>query len=448
MKRRHFLKYSGLGAAGFTFAACSPTSKGNSPQPSPVAKDFGKPEKTTLKIGYVPTLASAPLWIAQEKGIFARYGLTVTLKKQPSWQALERDLLGWQVDAAQALYPLPLAVKFRSKPASMVALMALNLNGGAITFSERVWKAGLRPAVEYIQWAEFGDSYAAYLRDRKQPLSYGIESPIAMEALLYRYWLGAIGVDPDNAIKLEIVGPTRLAEKLKAGTLEGYAGSAPWNQQAVQDKLGFTTYLSRDIWKGHPGKILAAMEGWVDQHPNAAKALVAALIEACQFCDDPKNQAEVVQILAKPEALNSSPEWLIPNLSGNYLLSHHDRDRYTIYRPDLNIFHYKSTDYLKPPDQANYLWQSHGVWALTQLIRWRLVNLTDYPKDADRQLAKLYPLKTYQAAAQALGIKLPKETMKTEAAHLFVDRRGFDPSQPVAYLNQFTLRANCPQFFT
>lgn len=447
MKRRQFLKYSGLGTAGFSLAACSQASQESSPQPSPVAKDFGKLEKTTLKIGYVPTLAASPLFIAQEKGFFGRYGLTVTLKKQPSWQAIEGDLLNWQVDAAQALYPLPLAVKFRSKSASMVALMALNLNGGAITFSEQAWQAGLRPAVEYIQWAEFGEDYAAYLRDHKKPLSYGIESPIAMEALLYRYWLGAIGIDPDNAIKLEIVGPTRLAEKLKAGAIDGYAGSAPGNQQAVQEKLGFTTYLSRDIWKGHPGKILATMEGWVSQHPNAAKALVAALIEACQFCDDPKNQAEIVQILAKPEALNSSPSWLIPNLSGHYLLSHHDRDRYTIHRPDLNIFHYKSTDYLKPPDQANFLWQSHGIWALTQLIRWRLVNLTEYPQDANQQITKRYPLKTYQAAAQALGIKIPKETMKPEPAHLFVDRRGFDPTQPVAYLNQFTIRANQPQFF-
>lgn len=447
MKRRQFLKYSGLGTTGFIFAACSPASKVSLPQLSPVPRDFGKLEKTTLKIGYVPTLASAPLLIAQEKGFFARYGLRVTLKKQASWQAIESDLLNWQVDAAQALYPLPLAVKFRSKPASLVALMALNLNGGAITFSEQAWKAGLRPAVEYIQWAEFGDSYATYLLDRKQPLSYGIESPIAMEALLYRYWLGAIGIDPDRAIKLKIVGPTRLGEKLKAGIIDGYAGSAPWNQQAVQEKIGFTTYLSRDLWKGHPGKILAAMEGWVNQHPNSAKALVAALIEACQFCDDPQNQAEVVGILAQPETLNSPPDWITPNLTGHYLLSHQDRDRYTIYRPDLNIFHYKSTDYLSPPDQANFLWQSHGVWALTQLIRWRLVNLTEYPQDAEQQLAKLYPLKTYQAAAQALGIKLPKETMKPEAAHLFVDHRGFDPTQPVAYLNQFTLRANRPQFF-
>jgi nitrate/nitrite transport system substrate-binding protein len=445
MKRRQFLKYSGLGATGFTFVAYCPGSTASSPQKSPIAQDFGKPEKTTLKIGYVPTLEAAPFLVAQAKGLFARYGLTVTLQKQPSWQAGEADLLNWQVDAAQALYALPLAAKFRSKSASVVALMVLNLNGGGITLSNSAWKAGLRPGVEYVQLAEFGNDYLAYLRDRKQPLSYGIESPIAMEALLYRYWLGAMAIDPDNAVKLEVVGPRRLTEKLKAGAIDGYAGSAPWNQKAVQDKLGFTVNLSRDIWKGHPGKILATMEGWANQHPNTAKALVAALLEASLFCDDPNNKVELVQILA--DALDVQPEWITPTLTGTYLLSHQNSDRYRIYRPDSNIFHYKSTSYLKAPDHANYLWQSHAVWALTQLIRWRLVNINDYPKDADQLLAKLYPLKIYKAAAQSLGIKVPKETMKPEAANLFIDRRDFDPTQPVAYLGQFTLRASRPQFY-
>jgi nitrate/nitrite transport system substrate-binding protein len=115
MKRRQFLKYSGLGATGFTFVAYCPGSNASSPQKSPIAQDFGKPEKTTLKIGYVPTLEAAPLLVAQAKGLFERYGLTVTLKKQPSWQAGEADLLNWQVDAAQALYALQMIEPFHYK---------------------------------------------------------------------------------------------------------------------------------------------------------------------------------------------------------------------------------------------------------------------------------------------------------------------------------------------
>jgi nitrate/nitrite transport system substrate-binding protein len=441
MKRRQLLHYGVLGSAGFAIAACNPASLPETSTPLKT-NPFGKPEKNTLKISYVPSLDAAPLIIAQEKGLFERYGLNVTLKKQANWQNIEGDLINWQVDAAQAPYSLPLVAQYRSKPAAIAALMITNLNGGAIVLSDKAWQAGLRPGVEYTQFSELSRDYADYARDRAKPLQYAVESPTSMEALLLRYWLAAMTLDPDREIKLAIHNPNQLADKLQAGLIDGYAGSAPWNQKAIAANKGFAPYLSRDLWKGHPSKILATMQGWLDKHPQTAQALIAAVLEACQYCDRPQNQAEVVQILADTPYLNLDPALIAPSLSGNYPLSYQNRDRYTLDRPDVNVFHFKETNYLKVPDHANYPWQSHAVWTLTQLVRWQLVDLKTYPKNAAKQIAKLYPLAPYKKVAEVLGIELPKGTSKPESELLFVDRRGFDPAQPLAYLSQFTLRAD------
>ena len=38
----------------------------------------------------------------------------------------------------------------------------------------------------------------------------------------------------------------------------------------------------------------------------------------------------------------------------------------------------------------------------------------------------------------------PKDDYKVEPPEVFIDRKGFDPSDPVGYLNSFEIRANRP----
>jgi nitrate/nitrite transport system ATP-binding protein len=55
------------------------------------AISMGNIEKTNLTIGYIPLTDCAPFAIAQEKGLFAKYGLDVTLSKENSWNDLAED---------------------------------------------------------------------------------------------------------------------------------------------------------------------------------------------------------------------------------------------------------------------------------------------------------------------------------------------------------------------
>jgi nitrate/nitrite transport system substrate-binding protein len=46
-----------------------------------------------------------------------------------------------------------------------------------------------------------------------------------------------------------------------------------------------------------------------------------------------------------------------------------------------------------------------------------------------------------------MGIKCPKDDYKIEPSTAFIDKKSFDPSDPVGYLNSFPIRANAPSRF-
>ncbi len=109
--------------------------------------------------------------------------------------------------------------------------------------------------------------------------------------------------------------------------------------------------------------------------------------------------------------------------------------------PDFQIFHFQPTDYLQSPNHANFLWHSHAIWVITQMVRWNQRNLTDYPQDANTIVEELYPTEAYADVAKEFGLLMPKEQMKVERSAVFLDRVSFDPAKADEYLNTFELRA-------
>jgi nitrate/nitrite transport system substrate-binding protein len=463
MKRRQFIQSSTFTLASFTIAACTQTASKHFSQP---AVKFGKLEKTDLTIGYLSTLDLLPLAIAQEQGLFKKYGLNVTLVKQPTWEKLQQELSAGKLDAAQTLFAMPLWAYFsedrsakqeeekddnqkkgkKAKPIT-VALMGTNINGNSISWGEAAWKAGMRPHLDYNTAQEVADGYNKYLREVKTPPSFAISHPASMANYTTRYWLGSIGIDAERYLNIQVLEPKEISAGLKSGKIAGYATDELFNQKAIADKQAFTTYIDRDIWRGHPEKVLATLDSWLEDHPNTAKAMMAAVLEGCQFCEHTENNKLLAPSLAKGDYVESGLNQWKSVLAGNYNYGGLDGKARIVKTPDFQIFHSQPTNYLKAPNHANFLWHSHAVWVLTQMVRWHQLKLTDYPKNADVTIKKLYPTAPYGDVAKAFGLNLPKGFLKLEAAGMFIDRLAFDPNQPIEYLNNFELRAGRPQLY-
>lgn len=97
-------------------------------------------EKTHIELGFIPLTDSAPLAAAKTLGFFEEEGLDVRLTAQASWANVRDRLAAGLLDGAHMLGPMAVAqsLGLGSDATAIVAPMALNLNGSAITVSTAV----------------------------------------------------------------------------------------------------------------------------------------------------------------------------------------------------------------------------------------------------------------------------------------------------------------------
>jgi len=95
-----------------------------------------------------------------------------------------------------------------------------------------------------------------------------------------------------------------------------------------------------------------------------------------------------------------------------------------------------------PEEHSTFLWRSRSIWMMTQAARWGQIK--EFPKNAEELASKGWRTDIYREVAQEMGITCPKEDFKIEPPEAFIDQKGFNPSDPVGYLNSFEIRANRP----
>jgi nitrate/nitrite transport system ATP-binding protein len=366
-------------------------------------------EKTNLNIGFVPTTDSAPLIVAKETGLFAKYGLEVTLSKEISWKAIAAGVATGKLDAAQMVAGMPLSLTlgaYNKPPVPIVTALTLSRNGNAITLSKELYNQGVRTLADF----------KAAIEQNKDPIyKLGVVYPSSMQNLMLRYWLASGGIDPDRDVSVNIVSPSEMVEHLRSGDLDGYCVGEPWNSVAVNEDLGFVIASDRQLWWGHPEKVLGVREEWVNQNHQTHTALIKASIEACQYCDDSRNQDEILALLSKEEYLGLSAAY-----TGKFELP-----SAKIKRWGYNHFY---------TDKSNYPDPEEGLWLLTQMARWGII---PFPKNWVTILERVRRIDLFGEAARELGIlDIGHDRRPIE----MFDDTIFDPDDPLEYLNSLKIK--------
>jgi len=103
------------------------------------------PEVTKARLGFIALTDAAPLFVAKEKGLFAKYGMSdVSVEKQASWGTTRDNLVlgseGNGIDGAHILTPMPYLITAgkvtqNNQPTPMYILARLNLDAQAISVS-------------------------------------------------------------------------------------------------------------------------------------------------------------------------------------------------------------------------------------------------------------------------------------------------------------------------
>jgi ABC-type nitrate/sulfonate/bicarbonate transport system substrate-binding protein len=302
----------------------------------------------SLQVGFVPLTDCAPLAMAKELGLFSKYNLEVQLKRELGWATIRDKIIHGELDAAHALAGMPFAATLGlgSAPCECITGLILGLNGNAITLSSELWKNGVRDAKSLRE---------VILRLRgKKTFTFGIPFPYSSHNFLLRRWLSSGGIDPQKDVQIVVVPPPQMFANLKAGNLDGYCVGEPWNSIAVQSRVGWCVDTSVGLASGHPEKVLMVRSRFAVERATEHLALIASLIEACAYCDQPENAEHVISVLSRPEYLNLPSASLRKSIAGPFDFGH-GRVQKTV---GFHIFH---------RDEANEPSAEKAGWVLTAM---------------------------------------------------------------------------------
>lgn len=284
-------------------------------RPAPTSL-VGRRRHRPLRVGFVPLIDCAPLVMAQELGLFAKYGLSVHLSREIGWATVRDKIVYGELDAAHALAAMPMAAVFGAGSIACDCLtgLVLNLNGNAITLSQDLWERGVRDAKTLK--AEIEEARG------KKVYTFGVVFPYSTHNFLLRQWLASGGIQPDEDVRLVVVPAPSMFDNLKSGNLDGYCVGEPWNSAAVQAGIGWCVATSAQLAPLHPEKVLMVRRQFAEELEGEHLALIAALLEACAFCDRPENREQVVATIAYPKYVHAPVETLRASLLNRFDFGH------------------------------------------------------------------------------------------------------------------------------
>lgn len=388
-------------------------------------------ETRDLTLGFIPLIDCAALVVAREMGFFAAEGLNVRLSREASWANIRDKLYIGTLQGGHMLGPMPLAITLGLNGIQnpLISSFALNLNGNAITIS-----TSLREQLRQINPEALSSAHQSVLtlkqiidqrrEEGQAPLTFAMVYPYSCHNYLLRYWLTAGGINPDQDVNLVVIPPPQMVSQLAAGRIDGLCVGEPWNQVAASRGHGHILLSGYQIWQNAPEKVLAMRADWAKQNPGTHQALLRALLQATAWLAGDRNRDETIAILSQPEYLDLPAEPVAAGL-----------------KTGRHVFHRYC---------ANFPWRSHGIWLLSQMIRWGQINEGLH---IQALAEKVYRTDIYRKACASLSLPCPDTDMKPEGIHVsewrlgaltlgadrFIDGRPFDPCRAVEHSREFEI---------
>jgi nitrate/nitrite transport system substrate-binding protein len=379
------------------------------------AQGSDAPEKTEVKIGFIPLTDCASVVMASVLELDKKYGVKFLLSKEASWASVRDKLVNNEIDFAHVLYGMIYGLQqgVSGPRKDMAVLMNLNRNGQAITVSKKLAEKG---AID-------GQGLAKLMASDKREYTGAQTFPTGTHAMWLYYWLATHGINPIKDLKIITVPPPQMVANMRVGNMDLYCVGEPWNHRAIIDGVGVTASTTQDIWKDHPEKVLGCTAEFAQKNPNTARAVTAAILEAGKWIDASlANKNKMVDVIATQSYVNTTRDVIAERILGRY------QNGLGKSWDDPN--HMKFYD----DGAVNFPYLSDGMWFMTQHKRWGLAK-----EDADYLAVakKVNRIDIYQQAAAAAKVSVPKSPNRSSK---LIDGVVWDGSDPKQYANSFKMK--------
>jgi NitT/TauT family transport system ATP-binding protein/nitrate/nitrite transport system substrate-binding protein len=346
---------------------------------------------TELKIAYSPLNDAALILVAEALGFYDSEGLNVTLIREANWSNIRDKLAYGMIDAAHILAPMPFAAALGLGPSMgrIIAPMALGANGNSVLVSAKL-KERLEDGGK-LDTSLLGSARLLAReveRRRKEGLGrlvFAVPFTWSPHHFVLRHWVASSGLDPERQIQWIVVPPSRMADMVKDGVIDGFCSGSPWPQAAQLNGHGEILFSDPDYWTLKPEKVLGVRAAWAEANPEATIALTRALLRAGQWASAPAHREDLIRILARTASVNAPWKAIELALDGSGLTF--------------------------DPQTATFPWISHAKWFMGQMVRWGLLT-PDH--DFDQLARHVYRPDLWREAASPLRLDCPLADEKTE----------------------------------
>ena len=279
-------------------AGCSSSS--SSSGSATMAAPIGPLETTNLTVAAVPTTDSTGLYVAQAAGLFAKYGLHVTIVPAISAEQSVNQLAANQIQVLAGNYVsfieaqvnhdhgiAPVNVKFPPGPTPAQISADLDI------FAEA---SVMQPGFVGLFTPE-GSPIRTISQLKGKTI--GINAPGNVAYLLFASFMEANGMTPPavNSNLLKIIPFPSMEQSLLAHDVDVAFLAEPFISIA-EDTKGVTqmTNLDEGATTGFPIEGYAATKDYVRKHPNTMAAFERALQEGQQIAIDNRSVAEKAMV--------------------------------------------------------------------------------------------------------------------------------------------------------
>ncbi len=346
---------------------------------------------TDIKIAYSPLNDAALILVGEALGFYDSEGLNVTLMREANWSNIRDKLAYGLIDAAHILAPMPFAAALGLGPSMgrIIAPMALGANGNSVLVSAKL-KARLEDGGQ-LDTSLMGSArlLAREVERRRREglgrLVFAVPFTWSPHHFVLRHWAASAGLDPERQLQWLVVPPSRMADMVKDGVIDGFCSGSPWPQAAQLNGQGEILFSDPDYWTLKPEKVLGVRAAWAEANPEATIALTRALLRAGQWASNPAHREDLIRILARKASVNAPWKAIEMALDGSGLT----------FDPQISTFP----------------WISHAKWFMGQMVRWGMLTSEH---DFDQLARHVYRPDLWREAAAPLGLNCPLADEKTE----------------------------------
>ena len=265
------MRGTGLAAAAALAVAMLAGCAGSTADVSPPPPN----DSVTLRVNVFRGASNIPIYMAQERGYFAKRGITPVLQFTPNSDQQREGLAAGRFEIAHAAVDNAVAM---IEVAKHDVIIVAGGDGGMNEFL-------VRPEINRAQ----------DVRGR----TYVVDAPNTAYALIGRKILKNAGLADGKDYRLNPLGGSEARTKAFE-TPDGAATmlNPPWNFIA-RDRGARSLGRTVDLYGPYQAGGIFVMRKWATANAGVMERYVGAYIEGCRAAQDPANRAQVIAVLAR-----------------------------------------------------------------------------------------------------------------------------------------------------